>query len=199
MEHRVSAPEGTDEQLMSLLCEGEDKALNVLVERYQQDIFRFCVHYLRDVERARDLTQETFVRVFTARGRFDAARSFRPWVLCIARNLCLNELKRKRTVHMESLEEYASAAREDSGELARCADENPDQQLIAQERHVALEQALESLPADAREIVVLRFFERMAAKEIAEIVGSTEGAVRTRLHRILKTLREKCQIIWDEH
>ncbi len=195
----VSASEQTDEQLMSLLCEGGDHALGVLVTRYQQDIFRFCVHYVKDVERARDLTQETFVRVYTARDRFDATRSFRPWVLCIARNLCLNELKRKRTVHMESLEEYASSAREDNGELARSAQDNADHRLMDEERRSAVSNALDSLTEDAREIVVLRFFERMPAKEIAEIIGSTEGAVRTRLHRILKTLRDKCQPIWDEY
>lgn len=195
----MSTTERTDEELMSLLSEGRDHALGVLVGRYQQDIFRFCVHYVKDVERARDLVQETFIRVFTARDRFDATRSFRPWILCIARNLCLNELKRKKTVHMESLEEYASAAREDSGELTRTGADNPDQQLMEDERRRAIERALASLSDDAREIVVLRFFERMAAKDIAEIVGSTEGAVRTRLHRILKSLRDKCQPIWDEY
>ena len=195
----MSTTERTDEELMSLLSEGRDDALGDLVSRYQQDIFRFCVHYVKDVERARDLVQETFIRVFTARSRFDATRSFRPWVLCIARNLCLNELKRKRTVHMESLEEYASTAREDTGELARSSADNPDQQLMDGERRRALECALESLSEDAREIVVLRFFQQMAARDIAEIIGSTEGAVRTRLHRILKTLRDKCQPIWDEY
>lgn len=199
VERPVSTTDHTDEELMSLLAEGRDAALGVLVTRYQQDIFRFCVHYVKDVERARDLVQETFVRVFTARDRFDATRSFRPWILCIARNLCLNELKRRRTVHMESLEEYASSAREGSGELMRSPADNPDQQLMDGERRRAIEQALESLSGDAREIVVLRFFERMAARDIAEIIGSTEGAVRTRLHRILKTLRDKCQPIWDEH
>ena len=190
MGYRLSSPERTDEELMALLCDGETDALGTLVERYQNDIFRFCLHYLKEVERAKEMAQETFIRVFVARGRFDRKRKLRPWILCIARNLCLNELKRKKTVSMESLEEYASTARNDSGDILQSAWDNPDQQLMTAERRDLLLNALDSLDKDAREIVVLRFFEKLQAREIAEIVGSTEGAVRTRLHRVLKSLRE---------
>lgn len=186
----MDAVESTDENLMARLASGESSALEGLMERYQQDIFRFCLHYLKDPERSRDMAQETFIRVFTASGRFDPARKFRPWVLCIARNLCLNELKRKKTVPMDSLEEYASSARVDLGRLTTTAEVSPDEFAISGERRKLLEEALHTLKEDAREIVVLRFFERMSAREIAEIVGSTEGAVRTKLHRALNSLRK---------
>ena len=175
---------------MALLSQGDKDALAELVRRYQNDIFRFCLHYLREVEWAKETAQETFIRVFVARGRFDPSRRFRPWVLCIARNLCLNELKRKKTVPMASLEEYASAARDESGEVLRSRADSPDQRMIVAERRQLLAKALDSLDEDAREIVMLRFFERMPARDIAEIVDSTPGAVRTRLHRILKLLRQ---------
>lgn len=184
----MDAVERTDEELMALLCEGEQEALAELVRRYQSDIFRFCLHYLREVERSKEMAQETFIRVFAARGRFDLTRKFRPWVLCIARNLCLNEIKRKKAVPMQSLEEYASTARSESGEVLKSAADSPDERLMAAERRELLMEALRSLDDEAREIVTLRFFRRLPAREIAEIVGSTEGAVRTRLHRILKSL-----------
>ena len=174
---------------MALLCEGAADALGGLGCRYQNDIFRFCLHYLRDVERAKEMAQETFIRVYVARARFDAQRKFRPWVLCIARNLCLNEIKRKKAVPMESLEEYASTARDESGEVLQSGADGPDRVLMSAERYDLLARALASLDEESREIVTLRFFERMPARDIAEIVGSTEGAVRTRLHRILKSLR----------
>ena len=185
----MSAVERTDEELMALLRQDEQSALADLVQRYQADIFRFCLHYLRDVERAKEMAQETFIRVYVARARFDETRRFRPWVLCIARNLCLNELKRKKTVPMESLEEYASTARVEGGAIMRSGADGPDQELMAAERRDALLAALDTLEEQAREIVVLRYFQRMSAREIAEIVGSTEGAVRTRLHRVLRSLR----------
>jgi RNA polymerase sigma-70 factor, ECF subfamily len=176
---------------MALLRQGEQSALADLVQRYQADIFRFSLHYLRDVERAKEMAQETFIRVYVARARFDETRRFRPWVLCIARNLCLNELKRKKAVPMESLEEYASTARVESGAVMRSGADGPDQELMAAERRAALLEALDSLEEQAREIVVLRYFQRMSAREIADIVGSTEGAVRTRLHRVLRSLRTR--------
>ncbi|MBN2308215.1 MAG: sigma-70 family RNA polymerase sigma factor [Candidatus Hydrogenedentes bacterium] len=174
---------------MALLCQGEREALAELVRRYQNDIFRFCLHYMREYESARELAQETFIRVFAARGRFDPCRRFRPWVLCIARNLCLNELKRKKAVPMESLEDYASTARDESGEILRSVADSPDRQAMAAERREFLMEALGTLDEEAREIVMLRFYHRLPARDIAEAVGSTEGAVRTRLHRILKSLR----------
>jgi RNA polymerase sigma-70 factor (ECF subfamily) len=180
-----------DEALMEALAAGAPSALESLMRRYQQDLFRFCLHYLKDAERARDLTQETFIRVYTASDRFDQSRKFRPWVLCIARNLCLNELKRRKTVPMESLEDHAR--RGDSSEVFRSTEYVPDERAMSDERLELLERALDSLAEDAREIVVLRFFQRMSAREIADIVGSTEGAVRTRLHRILMSLRDSYQ------
>ena len=194
----VDVVQKTDEELMVALRKGDREALSELVRRYQNDIFRFCLHYLHDVEVAREMVQETFVRVYVARERFDEARRFRPWVLCIARNLSLNELKRKKSVHMESLEDYASTARDSDGVLQRSTEGTPDQELMGQERRDALERLLATLDTESREIVMLRFFRKMSARDIAEIVGSTEGAVRTRLHRILKSLREKSRAVRDQ-
>lgn len=188
----------TDEMLMAELSQGHEAALTELVHRYQSDIYRFCLHYLKNAETAREMTQETFIRVYSARERFDAARKFRPWALCIARNLCMNELKRKKMVSMESLEEYASAARDDAGELFRYGGHGPDEALMERERKEFLRRALAGMPEDARELIVLRYFERMQAREIAEILNSSEGAVRTRLHRLLLNLREQYAARRDE-
>ena len=190
MEPGMSAlAEITDERLMGLVCDGRDEALAELVRRYQNDVFRFCLHYVKNVDTAKEMGQETFLRVYAARERFDVSRSFKPWLLCIARNLCLNEIKRKKAVQMESFEEYASEAREDNGHVLQFPDDSPSEQVMAQERLEALREALDRLPDDAREIVTLRYFQRMSARDIAEVVDSTEGAVRTRLHRVLKKLR----------
>jgi len=183
----------TDEALMGQLCLGQEQALTELVRRYQNDIFRFCLHYLKEVDTARDAAQQTFVRVYTARERFDVDRRFRPRRLCIARNLCLNELKRKKAASMETLEEFATSSRDEArgSEVLRFSGEGPDEILMAGERRELLAKALATLDPESREIVTLRFFERMSAREIAEIVDSTEGAVRTKLHRILSGLRQK--------
>lgn len=190
-EYPMSIVDSTsDETLMEQLGGGDDEALAELVRRYQQDVYRFCLHYLKNVEVAREMVQETFLRVYVARERFDVSKRFKPWMLCIARNLCLNEIKRKKTVQMETLEEYASSSRAESGDLLRSTADGPLEILQTAERRQVLLRALDDLPEEAREIVVLRYFEKLSAREIADIVESTEGAIRTRLHRILKQLRE---------
>src|SRR5690606_31897631 len=137
--------------------------------------------------------------VYAARARFDLDRRFRPWILCIARNLCLNELKRKKTVPMESLDEYASSARTDTGVMMPSSEDSPDVHLINDERRAQLAEMLAGLDDDARELVMLRFFEHLQAREIAEILGCKEGAVRTRLHRILKNLRAEYIDVRDDY
>lgn len=194
----VSRVEKTDEEWMLVLSQGDQEGLAELVRRYQNDLFRFCLHYLKDAERAKDLAQETFIRVYTARERFDQTRKFRPWVLCIARNLCLNEIKRKKAVSMESLEEYASSSRDESGELFHSSADAPDESLQIAERNELVMKALAELDQESREIVKLRFFERLQAREIAEVIGSTEGAVRTRLHRILRSMQTRFHDLKDQ-
>ena len=183
----------SDEQLMGLLCGGEDKAFAELVRRYQNDVFRFCLHYLKNTESALEKAQETYLRIYAAKDRFDQDRVFKPWMLCIARNLCLNEIKRKKAVQMETLEAYASAAREEDGELSLEAADNPSEALLADERRKALLDAMKVLNDEARELIMMRYFEQLSAREIADVVETTEGAVRTRLHRALNQLREVCE------
>lgn len=197
-EPHLRAEERTDEVLMAEVSRGRDAALAEIVRRYQHDIYRFCLHYVKDAESAREMAQETFIRVYTASGRFDVSRKFKPWILCIARNLCLNELKRKRAMPMETLEAYASDARDESGEVMRYSGSGPDEQLMNRERLELLDKALRELGEEARELVMLRFFERLPAKEIAEILGGTDGSIRTKLHRVLVALREQYAVCKDD-
>lgn len=184
--------ECNDEQLMMLLCDGEDDALALLVERYQNDVFRFCLHYLGDLEGAREITQETFLRVYTARERFDASRVFRPWMLCIARNMCLNVLKRNKLVLMESLDGLGGDDSNASEYWRAPVTEHPLENILSDERRRQLLRMVNALAPEAREVVMMRYFEQMSSREIAEILETTEGAVRTRLHRALNQLRERC-------
>ncbi len=189
----------SDEALMGRLQAGDREALADLVVRYQQDMFRFCLHYVKDVDRAKELAQETFIRVYVARARFDVERKFRPWLLCIARNLCLNDLKRKKTVTLESFEEYAASIKDEAADLHLHSNaEGPADQAIEGERFAALRAMLAELDEESRELVRLRFFEQLPARDIAEVMGSTEGAIRTRLHRVLRRMRGQYEQIQED-
>ena len=189
-DRRMNLFDLTDEGLMLAVAQGDRSALAELVRRYQNDIFRFCLYYMKDTEEAKELVQETFIRVYAARQRFDGARKFRPWILCIARNLCLNELKRKKPMAVDEIEDYAAASFRNAVAPFPMMSDGPDVQLMASERRNLVVAALKNLDAESRELIIMRFFERLAARDIAEITGSTEGAVRTRLHRVLKMLRD---------
>lgn len=185
--------ECSDEKLMILLCEGDKEALVGLVERYQNDVFRFCLHYLGDMESARETVQETFLRIYTARERFDTERVFRPWMLCIARNMCLNILKRRKVVPMESLDGYESG---DGGAVRyslAASTEHPLEGILADERKRILLNIVNGLAPDVREVLVMRYFEQMSSREIADVLEISEGAARTRIHRALSVLRNKCE------
>ncbi len=184
--------ECSDEQLMIQLCNGDDEGLAGLVERYQNDVFRFCLHYLGDLETAREITQETFLRVYTARDRFDVSRVFRPWMLCIARNMCLNVLKRNKVVLMESFEGLDTRDNDAAEYWHSPVTEHPLEGILSDERRRLLLRMVHGLPSDAREVVMMRYFEQMSSREIADVLETTEGAVRTRLHRALNQLRERC-------
>jgi len=185
----------SDEALMALLARGEEMALTELVQRYQNEVFRFCYHYLRDIEMAKDAVQEVFLRLYIARDRYDTEKSFKPWILCIARNLCLNEIKRQKLIHFETFEGYIENQNYEEKEQKEGINApktlTPFEQLVINEKQKVLWEELNNLPEEAREIVVLRYFERLHARDIAEIMGSTEGAIRTRLHRVLKYLKDR--------
>jgi RNA polymerase sigma-70 factor (ECF subfamily) len=192
LKESISFGQKTDEHLMALLRKGHQEALGELVHRYQNDLFRFCYHYLKNRDVARDMAQETFIRVYTARERFDVSRRFKPWLLCIARNLCVNEYNRKKNVAVEAMGGYEAISTPDPARRDNVAGQNPFERLLAKERKDALMTALEELGDDARELIILRYFQKMSARDIGEVVDASEGAVRTRLHRILKQLRANC-------
>ena len=189
--------ECSDEKLMRLLCEGDQDALVLLVERYQNDVFRFCLHYLGDMESAREIAQETFLRVYTARERFDDTRVFRPWMLCIARNMCLNILKRGKIVPMESLDALETSETGEVRPSFRASTGSPFEGIVSDERKNLLLSVLNKLAPEVREVLVMRYFEQMSSREIAEVLETTEGAVRTRIHRALNQLRHACETRLD--
>ena len=91
---------------------------------------------------------------------------------------------------MQSLEEYTKQSGDEQRETLGSQNASPAQEAMDEERRAWLMAALDSLPEKTQELIVLRYFERLSAREIAEIVQSTEGAVRTKLHRIMTNLRE---------
>ena len=167
----------TDEALMRAYVDGDHGAFRLLFERYAPMLLRLVSRHLRSDELAREVVQQTFFQLHAARHDFRSDAKLRPWVFTIAMNLVREHYRRASRRKELALDEARLVARE-----------RPP--LDGRERAILLRAAMEQLPENQREVVVLHFFEERPFAEVAEIVGSTEGAVRVRAHRAYKRLKE---------
>lgn len=170
-------------------CRGDPRAFTRLVETHKRAVYGLCLRLLADAEEARDAAQETFVRAYTALHAFDASQPFAPWVLRIARNHCLDQLRRRaperRHVPLD--------APGPDGEPHEHADPHaprPDEAMERAQERGALEAAVEALPPNYREVVHLFHVEHLSYKEIAAAMDIPLGTVMTWLHRARARLRQ---------
>lgn len=170
--------ERSDEELMRAYVGGDEAAFDVLFRRYAPVVHGVVRRALRDDELARELTQQTFFRLHGARADFRLDSKLRPWLFTIAMNLVREHWRRqKRRPHVD----------EDVEQRAAPVAEHLPMELERRSR--ALHAALEALPTSQREVIELHWFQERPYKEVADILGTSEGAVRVRAHRAYTTLK----------
>src|SRR5512133_978724 len=169
---------------------GDKQAFGRLVDLHKRVVFGLCVRLLRDAEEARDAAQEAFARAYAALETYDAAQPFAPWVLRIARNHCLDVLRRRlpssRQVALDAPETEDGAPRR---ELADADAPRADDAIERREVAGALAAAVAALPPNYREVVHLFHVEHLSYKEIAATLDVPIGTVMTWLHRARAKLR----------
>jgi RNA polymerase sigma-70 factor (ECF subfamily) len=189
----VAIPQ-SDEELAALAgAEGPEsrQALGELLGRHGRRLHRFFTMQFRDEELTKDLVQEVFERVIRARGRLPRDQGFRPWLWTIAINLAHSvRRKRRTTAGSVSLDDPPAPGAIPLGE--RLADETPTPRGRAaeSERTAHLLGAVERLEEAQREVILLKYFQGLPCREVAEILGVSEGTVWSRTHRALRRLRE---------
>lgn len=167
---------------MVALQRGESEALDRLMERWQVRLRSYLLRHLCTQADALDLAQETFVRVFRQRDRFDPTRRFSTWMFQIALNLLRDHGRRAQRRPTSPLSE----ASEQSDEHA-----DPSQTALRAETALAVRNAIATLPENLREVIVLSEYELLSQAEIAEIIRATPKAVETRLYRARAQLRQQ--------
>ena len=174
--------EEADDALMEALCGGSARAFQRLYDRHSGGLFTFLARLLSDRGQAEELLQETFLRVYLQRARYRPRGTFRTWLYTIARNLALDRLRR------HGLGEAEPAP----GSLEAIPDPDPGplRRLEGREALGRLEEALAKLPPGQREVLLLARYAGLGHAEIAEVTGSSPGAVRVALHRALRALRQ---------
>lgn len=180
-----------DTALVNAYLEGETRSFDVLVERYQTRLLNFVYRIVGDRERAEDLVQEVFIRVYRHLGRFDRSKKFSTWIYTIASNLAKNEL-RNRSRNPLVLFTSMTKGWEDEERPLEFEDPTSRPDDLFRKRHVRemVESSVAQLPTHHREVFVLREIEGRSYEEIAEITHCNLGTVKSRLNRARNSFAE---------
>jgi RNA polymerase sigma-70 factor (ECF subfamily) len=181
-----------DAQVVKQILRGKQEAFAVLVERYQKPIFNFIYRFYGNYELAQELTQETFLRCYQFLKSYDPERKFSTWLYTVAKNLCIDELKKQRAAHEVPLEDVLPAV--DAKNAEGSADHDQRANCIRREEDFKLLEALQELPAAARTVLLLHYFQGLSYQEIGETLGLPVSTVKIRIFRAKKILLEK----WHE-
>lgn len=184
-----TAAAGLDLELCRAARRGDRGAFGRLIVRNERAAFGLCLRLLRDPEEARDAAQEAFVRAWEGLPGYDPALPFTPWLLRIARNHCLDLLRRRRSGPALVRDEGAGAGPSPALEAADPEARGADETLARAEGQARLAAAVNRLPPDQREALLLFHQEQLSYREIALVLGVPMGTVMTWLHRARRTLR----------
>lgn len=188
----------SDGALVRCVLAGEPEAYDVLVRRYQRQVYSFVYRMTGNVTDAEDLLQETFIRAYAALPSFRQNASFLTWLYKIASNLSIDLMRSRRSKPTDYLEDEIEAGREPS-----CADRSLDPQEYATREAVseAVHEAIMALPERYRRVVLLRHVAEMSIDEIAELLQMPTGTVKTHLFRAREILRRRLRPVlgMDDH
>ena len=183
--------EQSDVELMLLVREDDADALNELMRRYQARLIGFFKGLSRDDGLAEDLFQETFIRVWRARGNFEPRARFSTYLLQIARNLWLTERVRwRRRADMQSLDAGSEDHPSVMDTLAADVRDIPEAVLLRKEQERQIREAIDALPPGLAAVFVLSHVEGFKYREIAAMLGVAEGTVKWRMFEAVRRLRE---------
>jgi len=173
-----------DSAVVTAFLGGEERAFQELVERYQTRLLNFIYRTIGDRDRAEDLVQEVFIRVYRHLHRFDRSKKFSTWAYTIASNLAKNELRnrsRSPLVLFQTIQ--GSSDEEDRPVQFEDTTSRPDDMFRKRHLRELVEQTVAQLPEHHRQVFVLRELEGKSYEEIAEITDCNLGTVKSRLNR----------------
>jgi RNA polymerase sigma-70 factor (ECF subfamily) len=169
---------------MKLVQAGDSAQLATLFERYHVGLFRYLLSLTRNRSLSEDLVQEVFFRVLKYARSYDSSLSFPVWLYGMARNACFDALHKGRA-------EMTGSEMED----LRSSAPMPEEEIARKQDVTFLQEALQRLPEEKREVLILSRFHNLRYEEIARILKCEIGTVKVRVYRALKELREKfCEL-----
>ena len=172
-----------DTALVEAAIAGDTTAFDVLVTRHRRSVYQVCYRFVNHHEDAADLTQDTFVRAWKALGSFRGQARFSTWIYRIAVNVCLNRVSLK-------------TPKTDAVDFDLVADQRepaPGAAIDAAERQAMVRAAVKSLPPRQRTALILRTYHELSHQEVADIVGTSVGAVKANVFHALANLKKRLE------
>lgn len=169
-----------DEQLMNNVKNGDLDSMVPLFDKYQVKMYNFFLRYTHNKETSEDLAQNVFSRILSYRQTFNEVYTFKTWIYQIARNVHIDHYSKNR---------YWSSDYTEPDNISTDA-RNAIEEMEKEQRERTLKEALGLLPMEQREIIELSRFQDLKYDEISKITGSSVGAVRVKVHRAIKKLKE---------
>lgn len=175
-----------DYALIEAFQAGDEFAFVGIYNRYKGAVYAFCFKMLVDSEQAQDVTQDTFLRIYENRDRLLKTSSFKSWLFTIARNQCLNSLRRSKrhTGFDAGLESSLPAL------------ETPYSKMERNEQVQFITQFIQSLKPEYREVLILREYQNLTYEEIAAVTRSSISAVKSRLFKARRKLGKVMEPMW---
>ena len=183
-------PDDPDAAMVAAVLNGDPEAYRVLVERYERRIYHVVYGMVRSSEDAHDLAQDAFIKAFQNLHRFRLESKFYTWLCRIAMNVTIDHLRKQK--HRRHSEFDDSRGGGSGGQVVRLhsAPDDPVANVAQSRMFKTIMDAVDTLPDDQKQVLVLRELEEMPYKEIAEILGIPEGTVMSRLYYARRRLQE---------
>ena len=180
----------SDQALISQFKDGDNNAITALIYRYQSNVYSTIYYLVKDKYIAEDLFQETFIKIIKHLNsdKYSEQGKFLPWMLRIAHNLCIDyfrKIKQEAKVTVSNGEDIFS--------YLSFSDENAEKNIIKKQTEATVQQLIEQLPEDQREVVLLRIYGELSFKEIAEITGVSINTALGRMRYALNNIRRVIQ------
>jgi RNA polymerase sigma-70 factor (ECF subfamily) len=189
-------PEISDGVLAQQILAGDQQAFETLVQRYSTPLFSFIYRFLGDYDQACDVSQQVFLQLYLSLPTLRTSDPLRAWLFQVARNRCLDELRRKHAIHFSELE--STSDEEELSPLAALPDTSPLPEELA-ERHdlqECLQRAIEELPPKFRSVVLLRYAGQLSFSEIGQVLAMPEATAKTYFQRAKPLLRTALSRQW---
>lgn len=190
----------TDERLVEASQVGNQEAFAELVRRYQAKIYNLALRYTNDSETAMDITQDAFVRAWQMLSKFRGEANFYTWLYRIAMNLCIDRHRRSlargepQKISLEDLVLERQRIEETEEELESWWEEpqtaEPEAEALRREMRQKVWQAVQQLPPLLKQVILLREYEGLSLQEIAKIIGTNVGTVKSRLYQARRHLKK---------